>query len=217
MTIGICSGYFALGCHAGHLDLIYGALTKCDEIYIIINNNKQTEKKYGFIPLLDTERQEIIDRLHGLDNKIINGYISQDEDESVAKTIEHIVYLLKGLAKVHNQEVPIFTFYNGGDRGEVNANSKEVEVCQRLGIEIVYLDQPKVASTSEIINRIKKQGVNEYLLSEIQKSLFLNAPIVLNSEVPSGKLPPNMIDLAQGRNYHICDPMGCVHDEFWRK
>ena len=164
MKIGIVSGYFALGLsHCGHVDLINAVLDRSDDIAVIVNNNYQTEKKYGFIPVDDYVRLEIIDELPHADQHSIRTFLSIDDDESVAKTIEKVVKYFRedGPTWIKSSKHE-FTFYNSGDRNSSNANPKEVEVCQRLGVSMEYLDLPKRGSSSDLIKKIKARGIYEY-------------------------------------------------------
>lgn len=168
MKIAIVSGYFALP-HVGHFDLFRATKTYAinNKTFVIINNDEQTINKYGFLVTSAKERAELISQNRYVDDT----YISIDEDESVAKTIEFIALKYKNIADIfHGGNVEI-TFYNAGDRTESNANPKEVEVCERLGVKMEYLNLPKRGSSTSLLNDIKKQGVNEYLLGVMQKSL----------------------------------------------
>lgn len=188
MRIGIISGYFALGIsHIGHVDLIKGAAWDSDFLIVIVNNDRQTLTKYGFVPISAVDRIGILQELCPVD-----GYTSFlaiesiDEDESVAKTLEMLFH------KYDERRYKNFTFYNSGDRGKANANPKELEVCERLGIEVKYLDMPKRGSSSDLIKKIKEQGVKEtriangeYLVDlaqfaqanyELNKALWENDP-----------------------------------------
>lgn len=168
MRVSIVSGYYALGCHLGHLELFKAALeyTKEDDdyglVYVIVNSDEQTKKKYGFVPISAEKRCRIIEALHPLYETII----SVDSDESVAKTINVVESILEPYDAP--ELMPKITFINSGDRNSATANPKEVEVCNRLGIDVVYLDMPKRGSSSELIKRIKEQGVYE-LYDELTK------------------------------------------------
>lgn len=158
MRVGICSGYFALGIsHPGHLDLLNGVLKDyCEIVEVIVNNDSQTENKYGFVPLDALRRCVIIESI----NPKFETWVSIDKDESVAKTIEYIYESYKK-SPSEFADNPSFTFYNSGDRNPESANASELEVCERLGIEIKYLDMPKRGSSSDLIKKIKQQGVDE--------------------------------------------------------
>lgn len=177
MRVGICSGYFALGVHEGHLDLLNAALedTKENDVYglvvVIINNDEQTKQKYGFVPVSAKDRYRIIEKI----NKNFDPFISVDEDGSVAKTLD----LIESWLTPYDSSVPIpkMTFYNSGDRDTSSANQKELEVCERLGIEVKYLDMPKRGSSSDLIQRIKNQGITELRMGGKFSTLYSPAEL----------------------------------------
>lgn len=158
MRVSIVSGYYALGCHLGHLELFKAALedTKENDQYglvcIIVNNDEQTKAKYGFVPISVEERCRIIEELH----PNYDTFISIDADSSVAKTIDMVESFLEPYDAP--EMMPKITFINSGDRTENNANSKEVEMCGRLGIEVKYIKMPKRGSSSELIRKIQLEA-----------------------------------------------------------
>lgn len=155
--VAIISGYFALGlAHPGHVDLINAGLWNGDILVVIVNNDFQTQQKYGFVPIPDHIRAEIIEGLPHKEHQDIISFISVDEDESVAKTLEKVVDSYKHSCPIK------FSFINSGDRDSNNANLKELEVCNRLGIEILYLDMEKRGSSSELLGKVR----NHYLEME---------------------------------------------------
>lgn len=171
MKIAIVSGYFAVP-HRGHLELFKAALEETKEhdhyglVAIIVNNDWQTEKKYGFIPIDSTERCKMIQCLH----ENYDAFASIDKDESVARSIERLVSYYSNPYFNDDPKLLKFTFYNSGDRSSQNANPKEIEVCQKLGIDVVYLDLPKVGSSSELIKKISDHAVNRFLDRDIDAS-----------------------------------------------
>jgi glycerol-3-phosphate cytidylyltransferase-like family protein len=166
VKVGICSGYFACGLHEGYLDLFNGILCECDYLIVIINNDKQTEKKYGFIPISAEKRKQLIEKYPGV-HKV---YISIDEDESVALTLSQVA---KDIIKMNRTFPNVrMAFYNSGDRTTANINKREQIACQNWIISMEYLNMPKVASSSELIAKIKKEHMRE-LMSAIGDIAFI--------------------------------------------
>lgn len=160
MRVGIVSGYFALGVHEGHLDLLNTVEELNDIVVIIINNDEQVQAKYGFIPLDCWTRKRIIEKIS--DN--FDVMISTDIDGSVAYSLSKVVDRYGPMSYMDpEQTIPLihFTFYNSGDRSESNANAKELEICESLDIKVEYLDMPKRGSSSDLIKKIKEQGIKE--------------------------------------------------------
>lgn len=134
MKYVICSGHFS-PLHQGHLDYLEEASELGDRLFCIINNDFQVSLK-GSVPFMDeTSRQRIVHSLRCVDDT----FISIDEDLSVCRTLEWLHNL--GCAHV---------FANSGDVSEAS-HVREADTCRRLGIEIAFLNQPKVASSSELL------------------------------------------------------------------
>lgn len=153
MSIIICSGHFN-PLHQGHLKYLeatveYGQSQSDDylELLVIVNNDEQVKLKNG-IPFLDEdERYEIVSSLWMVNTV----FIARDIDKSVAKTLEWIVTR-------YNPHDPDVYFINSGDRHK--ANPKEDEVCQKHNIHQVFLDLPKINSSSEILDSVGKIWVH---------------------------------------------------------
>jgi bifunctional ADP-heptose synthase (sugar kinase/adenylyltransferase) len=154
VKVGICSGYFACGLHEGYLDLFNAILANGEKLIVIVNNDKQTEKKYGFVPISASKRKAMIDKYPGITNTVI----SVDDDESVAFTLGQIVKDCICAYKLTQ-----FSFYNSGDRTIANVNKREQIACSNWGIEMKYLDMPKLGSSSELIKKISDEAVNRFL------------------------------------------------------
>jgi cytidyltransferase-like protein len=129
----IVSGYFD-PLHVGHLEYLQMASQLGDKLLVIINNDEQAKLKKGESFMSEKDRMEIVFALECVDEVLI----SCDEDASVCKSIE-LAAQFKPMADL--------IFAKGGDRnfGEV----PEVDVCKKLGIEMVDSLGEKIRSSSE--------------------------------------------------------------------
>jgi len=129
----IVSGYFD-PLHVGHLEYLQMASELGDKLFVIVNNDKQAKLKKGESFMNEKDRMEIIYALECVDEVLI----SCDEDASVCKSIE-LAAQFKPMAQL--------IFAKGGDRnfGEV----PEVDVCEKLGIEMVDNLGEKIRSSSD--------------------------------------------------------------------
>ena len=129
----IVSGYFD-PLHVGHLEYLQMASQLGDKLLVIINNDEQAILKKGEAFMSEKDRMEIVFALECVDEVLI----SCDTDASVCKSIE-LAAQFKPMADL--------IFAKGGDRnfGEV----PEVDVCKKLGIEMVDSLGEKIRSSSE--------------------------------------------------------------------
>ena len=129
----IVSGYFD-PLHVGHLEYLQMASQLGDKLLEIINNDEQAILKKGESFMSEKDRMEIVFALECVDEVLI----SCDTDASVCKSIE-LAAQFKPMADL--------IFAKGGDRnfGEV----PEVDVCKKLGIEMVESLGEKIRSSSE--------------------------------------------------------------------
>ncbi len=129
----IVSGYFD-PLHVGHLEYLQMASQLGDKLLVIINNDEQAKLKKGESFMSEKDRMEIVFALECVDEVLI----SCDEDASVCNSIE-LAAQFKPMADL--------IFAKGGDRnfGEV----PEVDVCKKLGIEMVDSLGEKIRSSSE--------------------------------------------------------------------
>lgn len=131
------SGYFN-PLHKGHIDLFQNAKALGGRLVVIINNDDQVKLK-GSIPFMDAaERAIIIKNLRMVDEAVV----SIDTDKTVCKTLE----------KVHPD-----VFANGGDRKN-EQDIPEADVCERLGIEMVFnVGGEKTQASSKILKKVIEQ------------------------------------------------------------
>ena len=137
-TIGIISGYFN-PLHVGHIEYINRSSEICDILMVIVNNDIQVELK-GSTPFMTQEdRHIILNNIQGVD--VVS--ISLSEDGSVCKDIEWFC---------DNDTDNEYLFINSGDRN--GDNIPESDICNKLGVKIVSLGQPKIESSSNLLRRL---------------------------------------------------------------
>lgn len=130
--------------HEGHINLFKEAAFLGDELYVIVNNNKQTIMKKGYCFMDDSSRLVIA----GSVKYVTKIFLSIDEDSTVCETLRKISDSVKGKKLI---------FANGGDRKE--GNVPEQAVCDELNIKMVYgVGGEKTQSSSELIKQSKERG-----------------------------------------------------------
>jgi D-beta-D-heptose 7-phosphate kinase/D-beta-D-heptose 1-phosphate adenosyltransferase len=127
--------------HPGHVECLKLSKELADELWVIINNDKQAELKRG-VPSFQDEnfRMDIVASIRYVDRVIL----SIDNDTSVVESIKSVHDLIK---KENPNSSVIFT--KGGDR--FGHEIPEAHVCQELGILIVDGLGVKTHHSSKII------------------------------------------------------------------
>ena len=121
--------------HAGHLEHIRLAHALGDYLIVIMNHDWDVIRKHGAVFTPMGQRYMML-----RDNRYVDEIIiSIDCDGSVAKT----------LLMVKPQ-----IFAKGGDRVESNMPQSEIEVCKKIGCEIVYGVGESLDSNTDILKRI---------------------------------------------------------------
>lgn len=139
MIRGIVSGFWN-PLHFGHIEYINESKARCDELIVIVNNDYQVKLK-GSKPFMDEgHRAKIVDNLASV-NFV---FISIDLDKTVCESIKYI----KSLWPLDK-----FKFFNSGDRGGNNADTAEILLCKELDIEYVFIEKPKIYSSSVLLSQ----------------------------------------------------------------
>jgi len=136
MKTVIVSGYFN-PVHIGHLAYFRAAKRLGDELWVIVNNDRQVELK-GSVPFMcAADRLRIISEMSVVDRAVM----SIDEDRTVCKTVASLW-----------DDQHEFVFANGGDA--THDTVPEVVVCEDLGIELAFgVGGQKIAASSELLSK----------------------------------------------------------------
>lgn len=146
VKVGIVSGYFN-PLHRGHIEYINAAKKQCDYLVCIVNNDIQVKLKGSEKFMDEDHRTEIVKNLKSVDAAIV----SMDTDSSVAKTLAHIA----DSVAIANCE---FIFFNSGDRKN-NENMSEVCACEEKHINRVFIELPKICSSSELKRNLSSDNI----------------------------------------------------------
>ena len=128
------SGYFDI-LHEGHIELFEQAKALGDRLIVILNTDKQSILKKGFVFMTQESRKKIIESIKWVDEVVY----SIDEDTTQCKTLE----MLKPNI-----------FAKGGDR--TKEEIPEAEICKQLGIKIVDGLGGKVQASSDLLEKFYK-------------------------------------------------------------
>jgi D-beta-D-heptose 7-phosphate kinase/D-beta-D-heptose 1-phosphate adenosyltransferase len=143
--------------HIGHVRMFEEAKKLGDRLVVVINNDnwKRQKRKHVFMP--EHERKEIIEAFGCVDEVLITRHPT-DLEGAEAMSVN------KELLKIRPH-----IFANGGDRNEEDAKNPnsslyyEVEICKKLGIEMVFNvgHGGKVQSSSELVEKIALAKLQE--------------------------------------------------------
>jgi cytidyltransferase-like protein len=128
--------------HPGHIECLMLSKELVDELWVIVNNDKQAELKRG-VPSFQNEqyRKTIIESIRYVDHV----EVAIDKDDSVCETIQLLYNKIKSL----DPESEII-FTKGGDRF---ANEiPEKMICDSLGIKIIDGLGNKIYNSSDMIS-----------------------------------------------------------------
>jgi D-beta-D-heptose 7-phosphate kinase/D-beta-D-heptose 1-phosphate adenosyltransferase len=140
MKIGIVSGYFN-PLHYGHIEYINAAKKECDRLIVIVNSDYQRKLKGSKEFMDEIHRASIIINLKSVDQVLI----SVDKDKTQCQS-------LRELRKTYPYDELLFM--NSGDRRGENLETSESTVCKELKILEVFLDLPKIHSSSELLKKL---------------------------------------------------------------
>ncbi len=136
-TVAISGGFDPI--HIGHIRLIQNAKALGDFLVVIANNDNWLKKKKGFAFMAENERKAVLEAIRDVDKVIITLHPENPKDMSVCAELKALKPNI---------------FANGGDRKADNI--PEYELCQKLGIEMVFnVGGEKAQSSSELVKRVR--------------------------------------------------------------
>jgi len=136
----IASGYFN-PLHKGHVEYLNRSKALGDFLFVIVNNDDQREMKGSAKFMDEKERAHIIFNLKSVDSVMVS---IDKNNRLVENSIEFI----------HNwrcNEFDKFIFTNGGDQTAETIGEKEI--CEKLGIEMVFGLGDKIQSSSWLLKK----------------------------------------------------------------
>lgn len=139
----LVSGYFD-PLHRGHINYFREAKKFGDKLFVHIHRDECVKRKKGycFMPLVD--RVAILRSIKYVDNVWI---CNSNCDGTVVQALE----MLKP-----------DIFAKGGDREPSNMPKAELEICEKLGIKIVYgVGGSKIQSSSWLTEKLKEEKRKE--------------------------------------------------------
>lgn len=154
MKIVIVSGGFD-PLHVGHVRYLTQAKELGDMVIVLINNDNWLLKKKGYVFMPEAERKEILQTLLPEDQYCVclTNHLPDPIDMSINKEIQDAYDVLVTEDPNSNKKYE-FILANGGDR--VLDNIPEVELCNKLGIKMIFnIGGEKIQSSSELVSRIK--------------------------------------------------------------
>jgi D-beta-D-heptose 7-phosphate kinase/D-beta-D-heptose 1-phosphate adenosyltransferase len=140
-TVAISGGFDPL--HIGHIEMMKEAKELGDRLVVIVNNDNWLIKKKGFAFMPEKERLAIVKSIKYVDDAILTAHPENPTDISVCAVLEKL-------------KPDIFA--NGGDRHPKADPVPEVELCKKLGIQMVYNvgKSGKIQSSSDLVKRVSK-------------------------------------------------------------
>ena len=134
-TVAVCGAFDPF--HIGHLEHLRLASKLGDRLIVILNSDEDVIKKRGIVFMPMGQRYQILKSLRMVDDVMI----CIDNDGTVANTL----LMLKPNI-----------FAKGGDRIPETMPKSEIEVCRRIGCEIVYGIGDVLSTSTDLIKRIKE-------------------------------------------------------------
>jgi cytidyltransferase-like protein len=142
-TIVINSGYFN-PIHPGHIECMELSKKLGDELWVIVNTDKQAEFKRGVTSFQDQEfRMDIVKALKPVDRV----YLCLDADTSVCESLIH----LSSIARDQFGDDVEVIFAKGGDR--MASEVPETIICRQYEIKIVDGLGAKTHNSSDFIKQ----------------------------------------------------------------
>lgn len=121
--VAVSGGFDPL--HIGHVRMFQAARKHGDKLVVIVNNDNWLKDKKGFAFMPERERVEFLRSLPFIDRVVLTDHKPGEYaiDRSVCRTLKKV--------RPH-------VFANGGDRKPDGDPVPEVQLCEELGIKVVY-------------------------------------------------------------------------------
>ncbi len=144
-VVAVSGGFDPL--HIGHIRMFEEAKKHGDKLVVILNNDNWLRDKRGYESFMpQDERKEILESIYCIDEVVFTDHAPGEyfKDRSICRELKKI--------RPH-------VFANGGDRKPDGDPVPEVELCNELGIELVYNvgHGGKVQSSSWLIDKAKQK------------------------------------------------------------
>lgn len=137
-TLVIASGYFN-PIHKGHIEYLNRSKAIGDFLFVIVNNDYQRLMKGSKEFMNEDERLLVVRNMKAVDEAMI----SIDENSRLVEKSIEFIYNQMG------SKFDRIIFSNGGDQ---TANTiGEKEICEKLGIELVFELGDKIQSSSWLL------------------------------------------------------------------
>lgn len=122
-VVAVSGGFDPL--HVGHVRLFEKARKLGDRLVVILNNDNWLRDKKGFSFMPEKERVELLESFPFVDKVVVTDHKPGEYaiDRSVCRTLKKV--------RPH-------IFANGGDRKPDGDPVPEVQLCEELGIKVVY-------------------------------------------------------------------------------
>tara|TARA_B110001454_G_C12651209_1_gene405487 strand:+ start:628 stop:1104 length:477 start_codon:yes stop_codon:yes gene_type:complete len=148
MKLSIVSGGFD-PVHVGHIECFEKAKSLADHLFVIVNDDEFLKRKKGKAFMGMRERMTVVQAFQ----QVTMVLKSQDEDDTVCKTLE---WIHRGFKDRYDE----IMFCNGGDR-TADGDKPEHKLCSKLGIKPVYGLGDKIQSSSWLISGNKPKEPQE--------------------------------------------------------
>ena len=139
-TLVIASGYFN-PIHKGHIEYLNRSKAVGDFLFVIVNNDYQRLMKGSKEFMDEDERLLVVRNIKSVDEAMV----SIDENSRLVEKSIEFIYNQMG----SKFDKVIFT--NGGDQTTHTIGEKEI--CEKLGIELVFGLGDKIQSSSWLIGK----------------------------------------------------------------
>jgi cytidyltransferase-like protein len=137
-TLVIASGYFN-PIHKGHIEYLNRSKSIGDFLFVIVNNDYQRLMKGSKEFMNEDERLLVVSNIKSVDDAMI----SIDENSRLVEASIEFIYNQIG------SKFDKIIFSNGGD--QTSHTIGERDICEKLGIELVFGLGDKIQSSSWLI------------------------------------------------------------------